>query len=126
MKQTPKWYSIRARAATPRAAEVFIYGDIGESYWAETVTAADFVKEIAALDVDQITVRINSVGGSVPDGLAIYNAIRRHKAQVTTAIDGMALSIASLIAMAGDTVEMADNAMLMIHAPWTIAAGNSM
>lgn len=126
MKQTPKWYSIRARAATPRAAEVFIYGDIGESYWAETVTAADFVKEISALDVDQITVRINSVGGSVPDGLAIYNAIKRHRAQVTTAIDGMALSIASLIAMAGDTVEMADNAMLMIHAPWTYAAGNSM
>lgn len=126
MKQTQKWYSIRARAATPRAAEVFIYGDIGESYWAETVTAADFVKEIAALDVDQITVRINSVGGSVPDGLAIYNAIKRHKAAVTTAIDGMALSIASLIAMAGDTVEMADNAMLMIHAPWTIAAGNSL
>lgn len=126
MKDTPKWYSIRARAAEPRAAEVFIYGDIGESYWTETVTAADFVKEIAALDVDAITVRINSVGGSVPDGLAIYNAIKRHKAQVTTAIDGMALSIASLIAMAGDTVEMADNAILMIHAPWTYAAGNSM
>ncbi len=129
MKKTPKWYSIRTRAAgneaQPRAAEVFIYGDIGESYWTETVTAADFVKEIAALDVDQLTVRINSVGGSVPDGLAIYNAIKRHKAAVTTAIDGMALSIASLIAMAGDTVEMADNAMLMIHAPWTYAAGNS-
>lgn len=126
MKKTPKWYSIRARAATPRAAEVFIYGDIGESYWTETVTAADFVKEIAALDVDDITVRINSVGGSVPDGLAIYNAIKRHKAQVTTAIDGMALSIASLIAMAGDSVEMADNAILMIHAPWTGIYGNSV
>lgn len=130
MNNTSKWYSIRARAAAsaaqPRAAEVFIYGDIGESYWTETVTAADFVKELAALDVDQITVRINSVGGSVPDGLAIYNAIKRHKAAVTTAIDGMALSIASLIAMAGDSVEMADNAMLMIHAPWTIAMGNSV
>lgn len=126
MKKTPKWYSIRARASQPRAAEVFIYGDIGESYWTETVTAADFVKEISALDVDQLTVRINSVGGSVPDGLAIFNAIKRHKAAVTTSIDGMALSIASLIAMAGDTVEMADNAMLMIHAPWTYAAGNSV
>jgi len=130
MKHNGKWYSIRARAAKsegqPAAAEVFIYGDIGESYWTETVTAADFVKEIAALDVDQLTVRINSIGGSVPDGLAIYNAIKRHKAAVTTAIDGMALSIASLIAMAGDTVEMADNAMLMIHAPWTIAMGNSV
>ncbi|MFA6310604.1 MAG: ClpP-like prohead protease/major capsid protein fusion protein [Sterolibacterium sp.] len=126
MKQTPQWYSIRARAAEPRAAEVFIYGDIGDSYWAETITAANFCKEIAALDVDQITVRINSVGGSVPDGLAIHNAIKRHKASVTTSIDGMALSIASLIAMAGDTVEMADNAMLMIHAPWTGIYGNSV
>lgn len=123
-------YSIRAKA--PRAegegasAEVFIYGDIGESWWDETVTAKDFVKEIAALDVDRLTVRINSVGGSVPDGLAIYNALKRHKAAVTTCIDGMAMSIASLIAMAGDTVEMAENAILMIHAPWSYAAGNAV
>lgn len=124
------WYSIRARRVNaaeqaPTAAEVFIYGDIGESWWDETVTARDFVKEIAALDVEQLTVRINSVGGSVPDGLAIYNALKRHKASVTIAIDGMAMSIASLIAMAGDTVEMAENALLMIHAPWTYAGGNS-
>ena len=124
-QQTPKWYSTRIRASAPRSAEVFIYGDIGASWYDETTTAADFVKEISALDVDTITVRINSIGGSVPDGLAIYNALKRHPASVTTAIDGMALSIASLIAMAGDTVEMADNAMLMIHAPWTYAAGNS-
>lgn len=128
-----KWYSIRARGAkpsaaagdAPRAAEVFIYGDIGESWWDETVTARDFVKEVAALDVDHLTVRINSVGGSVPDGLAIYNALRRHPAHVTVAVDGMAMSIASLIAMAGDSVEMAENAILMIHAPWTYASGNS-
>lgn len=124
-QQTQKWYSTRIRASAPRAAEVFIYGDIGQSWYDETTTAADFVKEISALDVDTLTVRINSIGGSVPDGLAIYNALKRHKASVTTAIDGMALSIASLIAMAGDTVEMSDNAMLMIHAPWTYAAGNS-
>lgn len=133
-KPTP-WYSIRRQpapvaAAEPGAvsassAEIMIYGDIGESWWDETVTARDFVSELASLDVDNITVRINSIGGSVPDGLAIYNAIRRHKATVTTVCDGMALSIASLILMAGDTVEMAENAMLMIHAPWTYAAGNS-
>lgn len=128
MTNPQKWYSIRRRpsaAAGQASAEVFIYGDIGESWWGETVVAADFVKEIAALDVDTLTVRINSVGGSVPDGIAIYNALKRHKASVTTAIDGMALSIASLIAMAGDTVEMAENAMLMIHAPWTTAYGNA-
>lgn len=125
-----KWYSIRAKAVKAGAektdaAEVFIYGDIGESWWDETVTAKAFVKEIAALDVENLTVRINSVGGSVPDGIGIYNALKRHPAAVTVAIDGTAMSIASLIAMAGDTVEMAENAILMIHAPWTYAAGNS-
>jgi ATP-dependent protease ClpP protease subunit/predicted chitinase len=93
--------------------------------WEETVSAAAFVRDLNALDVEQITVRINSIGSSVPDGLAIFNAIRRHKATVTTEVDGMAFSIASLIAMAGDTVNMASNAMLMVHAPWTYAAGNS-
>lgn len=128
------WYSIRAQKTVPpqaggegaaSSAEVFIYGDIGESWWDETITARDFVRDIAALDVQSLTVRINSVGGSVPDGLAIYNALKRHPASVTVAIDGMAMSIASLIAMAGDRVEMAENALLMIHAPWTYAAGNS-
>lgn len=123
-----KFYSIQAKARAadqPKAAEIFIYGDIGESWWGESVTAAEFVKEIAALDADELTVRINSYGGSVSDGVAIYNAIKRHKARVTIAIDGVAISIASLIAMAGDTVEMADNALMMIHAPWGSATGNS-
>lgn len=127
-----KWYAIRRKSAIAAAvlgalaaAEILIYGDIGESWWEDTVTARDFVKEINALEVDKITVRINSVGGSVPDGLAIYNAIKRHKAEVTIEVDGMAFSIASLIAMAGDKVHMAANAMMMIHAPWTYAAGNS-
>lgn len=130
---TPTWYSIRpsavaasAQGEQPKAAaEIWIYGDIGESWWEESVSASSFVREINALDVDAITVRINSFGGSVPDGLAIYNAIKRHKAHVTTAVDGIAFSCASLIAMAGDTVEMAENAMLMIHAPWTYTAGNA-
>ncbi len=117
------WYSIRARGA--RAAEVFIYGDIGESWSDESVTAAKFVRELGALDVDALSVRINSYGGSVSDGLAMYNALKRHKAAVTVSIDGVAASIASLIAMAGDTVEMAENALLMIHAPWGAAIGNA-
>lgn len=138
-KASAPWYSIRAKAPTAIAlalakasgepvqndAEIFIYGDIGESWWAETVTAAQFVQDIAAISAQTITIRINSMGGSVPDGVAIYNAIKRHAAQVTTVVDGVAMSIASLIAMAGDTVEMAENAMLMIHAPWTGCAGNS-
>lgn len=118
-----KWYRIKALAN--KSAEVLIYGDIGESWWGESVIAKEFVNEIRALDVDSIDVRINSYGGSVSDGIAIFTALRRHKATITTSIDGAAYSIASLIAMAGDEVEMAENAMLMIHAPWTRAAGNA-
>lgn len=113
------------RASADRSAELLIYSDIGESWWGDSVAAADFVREIAALQVDTISLRINSYGGSVSDGIAIYNAIKRHPAKVTTTIDGIAASIASLIAMAGDTVQMAENATLMIHAPWTYADGNS-
>ncbi|MDO9010162.1 MAG: phage major capsid protein [Deltaproteobacteria bacterium] len=123
-----KWYEIKARAATDdrkAAAEIFIYGDIGESWWDETVSASNFVGEINALDVDEITIRLNSYGGSVVDGIAIYNAIKRHRASVTVCVDGVALSIASLIAMAGNTVEMAENATMMIHAPWGMVVGNS-
>ena len=118
-------YKIKAQGNVKAAAEIHIYGDIGESWWEETTSAKDFVKELAGVKNEEITVRINSAGGSVPDGVAIYNALRRHPAAVTVAIDGIAYSIASLIAMAGDTVEMAENALLMIHAPWTYAAGNS-
>lgn len=133
MSTSQKWFAIRRKTAQAAAAvgvlsaaEILIYGDIGESWWDETVSARDFIAQLQELDVDAITVRINSVGGSVPDGLAIYNAMKRHKATITTEVDGMAFSIASLIAMGGDSVQMADNAMMMIHAPWTYAAGNAV
>jgi ATP-dependent protease ClpP protease subunit len=118
-----QFYNIRAK--TNDSAEILIYGDIGESWWGESVTAKEFVREVAALDVKNLTIRINSAGGSVSDGIAIYNAIKRHPANVTVVIDALAASAASLIAMAGDTVEMAENALLMIHAPWGGVAGNS-
>lgn len=124
-----QWFEIKAHTANEAradAAEVYIYGDIGASYWEETVEAKSFIDQINALDVEEITVRINSLGGSVPDGIVIYNGLKRHKARINIAIDGMAMSIASLIAMAGDTVEMAENAILMIHAPWTYADGNAV
>ena len=116
------WYSIRALASrgpsaaasadAPTRAEVLIYGDIGESWYGDTIAAKDFVKDFAAIDAAEITVRINSYGGSVTDGIAIYNAIKRHPAQVTVAVDGAAYSVASLIAMAADVRHMADNALI--------------
>ena len=123
--QVAPWYEIRAKASAPDTTEVLIYGDIGDSWDAESVTAGQFVRDLQTVDSANLVVRINSFGGSVPDGLAIYNALRRYPGGVQVEIDGIALSIASLIAMAGDTVRMADNATLMIHAPWAYAVGNA-
>lgn len=106
------------------AATLMIYGPIGDLYW-DGVSARDMVQQIDALDVDNINVRINSDGGVITEGTAIHNALKRHKARVTVTIDGIAASIASGIAMAGDVIEMPRNALMMIHAPWTWAAGNA-
>jgi len=89
------------------------------------VIASELVREIALLDADAITLRINSYGGSVTDGQAIYNALKRHPAPVSVHVDGVAISCASYIAMAGDTVTMAQNAQMMIHAPWGYGGGNA-
>ena len=117
------WYEIKAKGA--KSAEIFIFGDIGESWYEDSVTAKRFVAEISELSVDELTIRINSYGGSVSDGIAIYNAIKRCNAKTTISIEGVAVSIASLIAMAGDSVQMAENALMMVHAPWWYAGGNA-
>lgn len=118
------WFKVQAKADPKATAEVYIYGDIGSDWYEETTSAADFVRQLNDLKNEAIDIRINSVGGSVPDGLAIYNAIKRHPSTITIHIDGMAMSIASLIAMAADSV-MSENAILMIHAPWSVAIGNA-
>lgn len=104
-------------------SEVFIYGDIGG--WWGGVTAEQFAKDIAALDVETINVRLNSPGGLVFDGVAIYNALVTHKARVVINIDGIAASIASVIAMAGDEIRIAEGAHVMIHKPWSFAMGDA-
>lgn len=125
-----KWYEIKAAAksddaSAPTVTEVYIYGNIGDRWNEDGVIASEMVRDIAALEADEITLRINSYGGSVTDGLAIYNALKRHPAPVNVFVDGVAISCASYIAMAGDTVTMATNAQMMIHAPWSMAAGNA-
>lgn len=117
-------FEIRAKAN--READVFIYGDIGASWWdEESVTAAKFVRDLQNVDADTINVRINSYGGAVADALAIYNSLRRHPATVRTYNDGVAISAASLILMAGEKVIVAENAVTMIHGPIAMAAGNA-
>jgi len=118
-------FSIKASAIKANTAEIFIYGDIGEGWDDETIAARKFVQDLAQVEADSLVVRLNSPGGSVTDGLAIYNALKRHSAEVHVEIDGIAASIASLIAMAGETISMPSNALMMIHAPWGGAFGNS-
>lgn len=104
-------------------AEVFIYGDIGG--WWGGVSAEEFAKEVAALDVKTLNVRLNSPGGLVFDGVAIYNALARHPAHVVIDVEGIAASIASVIAMAGDEIRIAEGSRFMIHDPWTIMMGSA-
>lgn len=104
-----------------KVADLDIYGDICETWWDDTsISASALSKQLDELvDVDQINVHINSYGGEVAEGLAIYNALRRHKARIRTTCDGFACSIASVVFMAGDERVMSDASLLMIHNAWT-------
>lgn len=104
--------------------QIDIYSDIGESFWGESVSANDIKSQLESMSGD-VTVRINSAGGSVFDGFAIYNLLDQYNGEIHVKVDALAASAASVIAMAGDSIEMADNALMMIHEPWTIALGNS-
>lgn len=109
------------RAIADGEAEVLLYDEIG--FWG--VLAKDFVPQLKAVDASTIHLRINSPGGDVFDGLTMYNALKEHPAKVITHVDGIAASIASIIALAGDEVRMAKNAFYMIHEPWTFTIGNA-
>lgn len=113
------WYRIEAKASG--SAEVLIYDEIG--YFG--ITAQDFVRELSALQADTINVRLNTPGGEVFDGIAIYNALRSHSAHVDVTVDGLAASIGSVIAMAGDTITMARNSTIMIHEGHGMVIGNA-
>lgn len=106
-------------------AELIIYGPIGDYYWSDGITASSIVAQLAQITAPTINVRINSDGGVVSDGLAIYNALKRHGATINVTIDGIAASIASLIAMSGKTVRMPENTLMMLHAPMGNVMGNA-
>jgi ATP-dependent Clp endopeptidase proteolytic subunit ClpP len=113
--------------ADDKTGEIVIYDEIGKSWWGEdTVSAKAFLDELAALgEVDQIDLRINSPGGDVFDGVAIHNAIKNHKANVTAYVDGLAASAASFIAMAANKIVMPANSFLLIHGASGFAFGNA-
>lgn len=110
-----------------KSAVINIFGDITSYEWKDSdVSYNNLSKQLDNLtDVDKIDVYINSYGGEVAEGLAIYNALKRHKAKIITHVDGFACSIASVIFMAGDERIMPKTSCLMIHNPWTVISGNS-
>lgn len=115
---------------TATTAEIILYGGIGQDYWGDgsMISAKQFSDELKNLPktVNELSLRINSPGGDVFDGIAIYNRIKQLDAKVTVYIDGLAASIASIIALAGDEINIGEGALYMVHLPWTFAYGNRM
>lgn len=122
---TKKYFQINKK--TDKKGEIFIYGDIvSEEWFANEVTAPGFKQQLDELgNVSEIDVHINSSGGNVFEGHAIYNMLKMHKAKINIYIDALAASIASVIAMSGDTIFMHKNSFLMIHNSWIMTVGNA-
>lgn len=113
-----KWFDVKNLG---QKGEIYIYGEITMDKWWDTdVTPTEIVEKLKELEnVDEIDIYVNSPGGSVYAGLAIYNALKRIEKTKTAYIDGVAASITSLIVLAADKVVMPSNSMVMIHNPWT-------
>ena len=115
------WYSISAKA-DQKQTEISIFDEIG--YWG--ITAKQFISDLKSVDPSHnILLSIHSPGGEVFDGNAIANALKRHPGGVTTQIEGLAASMASVIALVGSPVKMAANGFYMIHNPWGVALGDA-
>jgi len=107
-------------------AEIYLYGIIGQDWYGDGVTAKQFADDLKGLGkVKAIDCRINSEGGDVFAGKAMYTLLAEHEATVKVHIDGLAASAASFIAMAGDEIRIAEGAFVMIHNAWTFAAGGA-
>jgi ATP-dependent Clp protease, protease subunit len=113
------WFDIKAQA--DETVEVSIFDEIG--YWG--VTAKDFIDGIKPHKGKPLALSINSLGGDVFAGIAMFNALRNHGGEITVRVLGVAASAASLVAMAGDKIKMPRNSFMMVHNPWMFAAGNA-
>ena len=117
--------SVQAAQTDDDERTISIYDAIGYDYWTgEGVTAKRISGALRAMGAGPVTVNVNSPGGDLFEGLAIYNLLREHKGEVTVKVIGVAASAASIIAMAGDTVQIARAGFLMIHNTWVMAVGN--
>lgn len=125
MSKKAKYFQMKRKSESK--GEIFIYGDIVSDKWFENdVTATDFKNKLDELgDISEIDVHINSSGGSVFEGHAIYNMLKMHPAKINIYVDALAASIASVIAMSGDAIFMHKNSFLMIHNSWVMTVGNA-
>jgi ATP-dependent protease ClpP protease subunit len=115
------WYAFKNAPDKSGEVELSLYDEIGSF----GIGAKQFIAELKEYKGQHVHLRINSPGGEIVEGSAIYNALTRHEGGLTVHIDALAASMASVIAMSGNPVYMADNALLMIHNPWTLAAGEA-
>ncbi|HBP27936.1 MAG TPA: peptidase S14 [Advenella kashmirensis] len=104
--------------------DIQIFDIIGEDFWGDGVTAKSISRQLLNADGRDVTVMINSPGGSMFEGIAIYNLFREYSGKVTVKVMGIAASAASIIAMAGNEIQMSESSFLMIHNAWVVAAGN--
>lgn len=128
LKNAPRqWFSVNNAAKEAEPVEILIFDQIGKDWWTgDGVAAKDFAETLKGIPSNrEIVVGINSPGGNVWDGLAIYNMLQQRKDKVTTRIDGIAASIASIIALAGKDTQIPENALMMIHRAWGMAVGNA-
>ena len=125
MHEPNKYYMLQAGGDD--SADLYIFGDIVAWAWPDLgeQSGVTIVNQLKNLTAKTINVHINSYGGDVSEGLAIYNTLREHPAHVTTICDGFACSAASVVFMAGDDRIMSHASVLMIHNAWTMAAGNA-
>lgn len=113
------------KAAAEDESSISVFGTIGADFWDEGVTAKRISAALRSIGPgNDVVVNINSPGGDVFEGLAIYSLLREHKGKVTVKVMGLAASAASIIAMAGDDVQVARAGFLMIHNTWVVAMGN--
>lgn len=119
-EQRREWYRIQNLVAED-TAEVWIYDEIG--FWG--TTAGDFIRELSGVTASKIVLHLNSPGGDVFDGIAIFRALKDHPATIEARVDAIAASIASVIAMAGDRIVMTQHSMMMIHEPFALVIGDA-
>lgn len=122
-----KWFRINAAVKAEDITEIVIYDTIGKDWWSDKgVEASAFAEELKKIPRNQeILVRVNSPGGSVADGLLIYNLLAERRQHVVTQVDSLAASIASVIILAGREVRIPRNGRVMVHNPWTYAEGDA-